>query len=186
MSASALILGVLSLAVFLASLAVHAAAFVPGSGVRLEGPVSGLHLGAMAVFFATMAHGSLLNRRVRRAVGEGAATEKWMEGQIPGWLWGLGVALFLYAFVSGAAVMFTLPGQPRVWDGKLVLTSHGKVVREVGTEEEFRDWERWEVRAPSGLWMLFSAVPAAYFLVVYPRARAALDRQTAQAEPQPA
>ncbi|HJZ59140.1 MAG TPA: hypothetical protein VKE74_29620, partial [Gemmataceae bacterium] len=68
----------------------------------------------------------------------------------------------------------SVPGSPQTDAEGFALYSHGHVVRRVATEEEFHDWQRYEVRGVSGHWMLFSAVPAAYFLGVYPRARAAL------------
>jgi hypothetical protein len=106
----------------------------------------------------------------------GSATEsreQWVEAQIPQWLRPVGVALFVYVFLGGVAFAVREDGQPRVVNGKFALTSHGRVVREV-TEPEFHAAQRLEVRGASSAWMLFSAIPAAYFLVVYPRARRAL------------
>jgi hypothetical protein len=178
--ASAIVLGLISLALFVVSLVVHVTAYVPGSGIVID-RVVGLHVGAMAVFFAMAAHAAVLRRRAAPFLRGEEEDEKWVSSLIPWWVWRVGGVLFAYMFVNGVVFMATNDGAPHEYEGKFALTSHGRLVREV-TEAEFHDHERYEVRGASGHWAFFSFVPTIYFLVVYPRAHAALaagDRPTA-------
>ena len=54
-------------------------------------------------------------------------------------------------------------GGPEVRDGQYLLTSHGAVLR-VLTEEQYHWYRALVVRGFSGHWMLFSLVPALFWL----------------------
>lgn len=172
MRVSALVLGLFSVAVCVVSTAVHIASFIPGSGLAVH-EVQWLHLGAMGAFFAMAIHITALHRRARRRVGNKEAVEKWTSRFVPGWARTAGMVGGLYVVINFLVFVATIPGQPRTYDGEFALYNHGKIVRRV-SEEEFRDWERYEVRGVSAHWIMFSVIPAGYFLVVYPRARATL------------
>ena len=137
--------------------------------------VTALHLGAFGACIFAGIHFTILRQRFGYSE---KGFEKLTNRLIPGWAFAGLATLFLYTMGNFFCFMVTNEGQPRVRDGKFVLTSHGRIIREVG-EEEFRDAERQEVRGFSGHWMLFSAVPAFYFLYLYPRARAAAASETA-------
>ena len=168
-----LLLGRVSLAVFLVSLGLHIAGYVPGAPLSFDG-VKWLSVAAFACFVLMAVHLSVLNRAIRRRVRSEDAVEPWLGALIPRWVWNVGGLFFVYVIVSAAVYFAASEGQPRMKDGAFALTSHGRVVREV-SEQEFRDAQRLEVRGVSGHWMLFSAIPAVYFLAVYPRARVALS-----------
>jgi len=181
MTILAKLLGWFSLAVFLAALGLHVAGYVPGVQLAFD-QVWWLAVAVLACFVAMAAHWSLFDRAaVRKGQGEGDA-EPWLLRRVPRWVWTVLGALFVYALASTAAYFATNEGRADIVKGKYVLTTHGRVVREV-SEQEWQDARRLQVRGVSGLWLVFTAIPAAYFLVVYPRARAAL---AAPEEPQPA
>jgi hypothetical protein len=167
-----LVLGWFSLATFLVALGLHVAGYIPGAPLSLD-RAQWLHLAAFGCFVAMGAHLSVLQRAIDRRVRTEEAGQAWFARLIPSWVWAVVGPLCVYAFVSAVVHFATQEGQPHVVNGKYALTSHGRVVREVD-EQEFRAAQRLSVRGPSGHWMVFSAIPAAYFLVVYPRARAAL------------
>lgn len=170
--AFALVLGWLSLAAFLASLGLHVAGYVPGAPLSFD-QTKWLAVATFACFLAMAAHVGALNRAIRRRVRTDEAVEPWFDAQIPRWAkWVFG-PFFVYVIASAAVYFSAHEGSPEIKDGAFALTSHGRVVRRV-SEQEFRDAQRLQVRGVSGHWMLFSAIPAAYFLAVYPRARAAL------------
>lgn len=172
MATLAKLLGWLSLAIFLVSLGLHVAGYVPGAPLAFD-EVKWLFVAAFGSFVVMAVHLSLLNRTVRGRVPSEDAVEPWIEGLVPRWIWNVGGLFFVYVIVSAVVYFAMFEGQPRIKDGAFALTSHGRVVREV-SEPEFRDAQRLEVRGVSGHVMLFSAIPTAYFLVVYPRARVAL------------
>lgn len=171
MTTLARLLGRFALAVFLASLGLHVAGYVPGTPLALD-RAKWMHVAAFGSFLAMATHLSALQKAIRRVRDEGAV-DAWIEAQVPRWVWRVGGPFFVYVLASGVFHFATHEGHADVVNGTFALTSHGKVIRTV-SEAEFRDVQRLEVRGVSGHWMLFSAIPAAYFLVVYPRARAAL------------
>lgn len=170
MTALALVLGLCSLALFLGSVVVHVAAFVPGSGVSVRLVALPLHLGVMAVGFAAMGHFAALRRRSGL---DQKGFQKLTERMTPQWA-GRGVlVLFVYTALNFTYFVVAHEGAARLHDGKFALTDHGRLIREV-TEEEFRAAERFEVRGMSAHWMLFAAIETFYFLYLYPRTRAAV------------
>jgi hypothetical protein len=167
--------------VLLASLGLHIAGYVPGAPLAFD-QVKWLTLAAFACFLLMAAHYAALNRAIHRQVRGDEAAWAWFNAQIPRRVRRVFSLFFVYVIASAAVHFATYEGQPRVKDGALALVNHGKIARVV-SEPEFRDAQRLEVRGMSGHWMGFSALAAAYFLVVYPRARGAL---TAPREPEPA
>lgn len=92
-----------------------------------------------------------------------------MAGNTPRPLRILFTLLFMYAFVNfGLFLWLSEGGNPAHQDGKYVLVNHGQVIREI-TEAEHQRFEAYVVRGVSGHWMVFSAAPAMFFLVVWPR-----------------
>jgi hypothetical protein len=173
MATLAKLFGGFSLAIFLVSLGLHVAGYIPGAPLAFDG-VKWLAVAAFACFLLMAAHVSVLDRAIRRRVGSDDAVVPWFNEQIPRWVWRVVSPFFVYVFVSAVVFSATHEGQPEIKDGAFALTSHGRVVREV-SEPEFRDAQRLEVRGVSGQWMLFAAIPTVYFLVAYPRARIALS-----------
>jgi hypothetical protein len=171
-----LLFGLFTAGVFLVCLGLHVAGYVPGAPLSFDG-VKWLSVAAFTCFVAMAVHVSALNRAVRERVRNEDAVEPWLDRLIPRWAGTVGVAFFVYVIVSAAVYFARSEGQPRMKDGAFALTSHGRVVREV-SEPEFRDAQRLEVRGVSGHWMLLSAIPTVYFLVVYPRARVSLTAPT--------
>lgn len=54
-------------------------------------------------------------------------------------------------------------GGPQIRDGKYVLTSHGKLIREL-TEEEYHQQRAYVVRGFSGHWMLFASASLTFMM----------------------
>ncbi len=74
----------------------------------------------------------------------------------PWWLRSLTVALLAYAILNFVVFMhLNEGGGPIMRDGNYLLTSHGKVIREL-TEAEYHRQQAYEVRGFSGHWMLFA------------------------------
>ena len=133
----------------------------------------------MAAFIAMFIHGAALNRRAGRRLKIDQGDTSRFEKLVPGWAKTTGIAFFVYVIVNFMAFMILHEGRPRAEDGKFTLYyKRTRLIREV-SEAEFRNAERFEVRGASGHWMLFSAVPAFYFLYLYPRARVAAASETA-------
>jgi hypothetical protein len=76
----------------------------------------------------------------------------------PGWMKVLSVVLFAYAFFNFFFTIFILNegGVPSELEGKKVIHSHGKVIREL-TNEEYEAHQAYNVRTFSGHWMIFYA-----------------------------
>src|SRR6188472_585482 len=161
MATLAKLLGWISLAAFIASLGLHVAGYAPGAPLSLDW-ANWMHVAMFACFLAMAAHLAALQKAMRRRVRDEEAVEPWLNAQIPRWLRRVVGPFFVYVLASGVFYFATHEGRTHVVDGKFVLTSHGRVIREV-SEPEFRDLQRLEVRGVSGHWMLFTAIPAAYF-----------------------
>jgi hypothetical protein len=163
--------GLLSLATFVASLAVHVASFVPGAPVAIEW-ASVLHLAALALCIIVAVHNSTWERRVKRQCGDEKKLQEFTDRLIPWWIWLPGMLFFIYVGVNAVVCISRLEGEAQVENGEFVITYKGRFVRTL-TAEEYEAHRRLEVRDPSGYWMLFSAIPAVYFLLFVPRLRAA-------------
>ena len=77
----------------------------------------------------------------------------------PGWMKILSLTLFVYAFFNFFYTIQVLNegGVPSELDGKKVIHSHGRVIREL-TDEEYEKHQAYEVRTFSGHWMVFYAI----------------------------
>jgi hypothetical protein len=137
-----------------------------------------LHIGALGAFIAAGMHFTAV--RIRFEYSE-EGFQKLTNPLIPGWAWAGFVLLFTYALANFGYFMVVHEVQPRTYEGKFALYHKSRLIREV-SEAEFRDAEQLEVRGGSGHWMLFSAVPAFYFLYLYPRARTAAASETAEGD----
>jgi len=160
-------------AVLLVSLAVHASTFL-GVDPMAECPgVMFIHLTIFPPFIAAIYYSS-------RATGPGQKHLDPVVNSAPLWLRGLTGVFFVYALVNfGIFLILNEGGGPHEQDGKFVLSSHGKVLREL-SEEEYHQQQAYVVRGFSGHWMVFSS--AALMLLV---GAAKLRRGSADRPPEP-
>jgi len=170
---------------------VHVLTFVPSIQISM-GTTGLLHLAAMAAFGAMIFSMNAVQRR-RKVAGESGFFGQWRDSQraskesfaemqalVPRGIYYAGIALSVYVAINFIVFMGQMDeGSPNVQAGKFYLTNHGKVVREI-TESEFHRFEAYEVRGFSGHWMLFSMVPAVYFLFVEERLREKHRREAEQ------
>ena len=82
---------------------------------------------------------------------------------MPRWATSLAVLLMVYAVVNFFLSFVLSEGgaNPDVWDGKYVLQSHGKLVREL-SEREYHLQLAYQLRGFSGHWMIFYLLPALF------------------------
>lgn len=82
----------------------------------------------------------------------------------PYWMKVLCIALLVYTFFNFFFTIFVLNegGVPAKLNGKKVLHSHGRVIREL-TDEEYEKHQAYSVRTFSGHWMLFYCVAMTVF-----------------------
>jgi hypothetical protein len=165
----AVLFGLLSLATFVASVVVHFASFVPGAPVEIES-VGLLHLASLALCIIVAIHNSGWERRAKRQCGDEKQLQEFTARAIPWWIWLPGMLFFIYVGVNFVVVQMRVEGQAKVENGEYVVRYKGRFVRTL-TADEYEVHRRLEVRGPSGHWMLFSAIPAVYFLIVLPRLR---------------
>src|SRR6266511_1224446 len=156
MTILAKLLGLFSLVAFLVSLGLHVAGYVPGVQLAFD-HVWWLAVTVLACFIAMTAHWSLFDRTIRQRVRSEGEAEPWLLRRVPRWVWTVLGALFVYALASTAAYFATNEGRADIVKGKYVLTTHGRVVREV-SEQEWQDARRLQVRGVSGLWLVFTAI----------------------------
>ena len=149
-------LGLLALAGFIASMAVHLAAL---SGIDVEERlpyVWALHAG---IFVVALPY-AILNRNKPKVKPSwdmlGTAFSRWARF--------VGAGLFAYAILN--FVLFidaTEGGNPTIRDGKYLLLNHGALIREL-TLAEFSAAKANVIRGFSGHWMVFYFGLTAYFL----------------------
>jgi hypothetical protein len=65
-------------------------------------------------------------------------------------------------------------GSPSVENGNYYLHNHGQKIRDL-SKEEYQRFSAYVVRGFSGHWMLFSIIPAAYFLTAYPKLEPSIE-----------
>jgi hypothetical protein len=76
-------------------------------------------------------------------------------------------AVFIYTLVNFALfIKYSEGGGPFTENGKYYLKSHGHIIREL-SEQEFYRFRSYELRGFSGHWILFSFIPAVYFLTLH-------------------
>jgi hypothetical protein len=136
--------------VLLVGLAVHASTFLGVDPMEVWPGVMFLHLTIFPPFIAAVYYAS-------RAGGKGQPSPDPVAGTVPLWLQIMTGVFFAYAFVNFAAfIILNEGGSPHARDGKFVLSSHGKVLREL-SEEEYHRHQAYVVRGASGHWMLFAS-----------------------------
>ena len=87
-----------------------------------------------------------------------------MRALVPGRVYAVGLAIFIYAIVN--FVLFaaaTQGGNPVMEAGQYVLKSHGRLIRELSFAE-YEALRANELRGFSGHWLFFYFVPFAYFM----------------------
>ena len=151
-----LLIALIALLGFLVSLAVHISA-LSGIDVNTHWPsVWVLHFGIFVVFIPFVFSS-------RKAFGAKLKLAE-LRGSFPTWVIAVGIAIFAYAAVNFLLFMLaTEGGNPDFRDGKYVLLSHGKLIREL-TQAEYSSFRANEIRGFSGHWLVFYFVPFAYFM----------------------
>jgi hypothetical protein len=140
-------LSIFALVGFLASLLVHSLTFLGISAAEYVPWVWMLHVG---IFVAVI---PLIGKDVRRD----------LVNRKPRW-----VQAVLIFFIAYAVINFILffwlsqGGTPDIWDGKYVLHSHGKLIREL-SEREYHLQQAYVLRGFSGHWMIFYLLPVLNF-----------------------
>jgi drug/metabolite transporter (DMT)-like permease len=148
-------LGLIAAAGLVASLGVHGLALL---GVPLQDEVPGvwlLHAGIFVVFAPVVFY---LRRKA-----EGDDPMGIFKGMRP-WASVALVVLGIYAFLNFFMAMSSLgEGSAELRDGKYVLQNKGRLIREISASE-YKANRAATLRAFSGHWMLFYAVPCFVFL----------------------
>ena len=145
----------LSLIGFTLSLCVHVCALL-GIDAATKIPHHGyLHLGIFVVFIPFV----FLSRKV---FGPTPTQEK-VFAHFPRWVIVLGYVLIAYTIINFLLFMIaTEGGGPAMRDGKYILESHGRFIREI-TASEYLAFQANVARGFSGHWILFYFIPLAFF-----------------------
>jgi hypothetical protein len=140
---------VVAAAFLIVTATVHVSTFLPIDPMDEWPGVMFLHVAMFLPFGAALWYAS-------RAGGEKKSLDPIVHSA-PRWMQGLTVGLFAYAiFNFGMFLTLSEGGGPTVRDGKYLLTSHGRVIREL-TEAEYHRQRAYEVRGFSGHWMVFAS-----------------------------
>ena len=87
-----------------------------------------------------------------------------MRALVPGRVFAVGLAIFIYAMVNFALfIAATQGGNPAIEAGQYVLKNHGRLIRELSFPE-YEALRANELRGFSGHWLFFYFVPFAYFM----------------------
>jgi hypothetical protein len=167
-------LAIISGVIFLVSLVVHLATFVSPPSVSMES-MWFIHLaifvpfGSMVIIASVRQRKniknekmSLMYRYINQYV-EGFEFIKRIFRTVPRPALIIGIILAIYIPIN--FILFigrSLEGSPHEDDGRYYLSDHGTYVREL-TEEEYIQYQAYEVRGFSGHWMIFSYIPLVYF-----------------------
>lgn len=144
-------------AVLIVSLAAHVSTFLGIDPMTRWPGVMFIHVAIFPPFIAAICYAN------RIGGPEEKRQEKAMNAA-PRWLRILTGFFFVYTFVNFAIfIVLNEGGGPEERDGKYLLMSHGRVIREI-TEEEYHRQQAYVVRGFSGHWMMFSC--AALMLLV--------------------
>ena len=149
-------LGLLALAGFLVSLAVHLET-LRGVDVQAAFPyVMFLHMGIFLVFgpFILVSRSDFTGKQSMRQLAAG----------LPRWVVVVGCLTFAYAFLNFVLFMVGYQGNPSISNGKYLLLDHGRLVHELSASQYAAATAN-EVRGFSGHWLVFYGLPAAYFLL---------------------
>ncbi len=135
------------------SAAAHFSTFLGVNPQRVFPPVWILHILIFVIWIPVV----VSSRRIRT---EDNRRDFWKiaSRHAPGWMKSLSTALFAYALFNFFFTIFVLNegGVPAVLNGKKVIHSHGKVIREL-TDAEYEAHQAYSVRTFSGHWMIFYA-----------------------------
>jgi len=105
-------------------------------------------------------------------------SERKMMDAVPDWVGIACMAAILFAVINfGVAVMLTDGGSPVAANGRYYLEYRGVHVHDI-TQYEYQRYQANEVRGLTGHCLVFSMIPAAYFLVVYPKLRETTEPPT--------
>jgi hypothetical protein len=158
-----LAVGLFALLGFLTSVTVHLLTFVPGLAVTMHSPVVLLHVAMFPPFFALV----LALRAEMKGVPSREA-KRHLLNVLPRWGKVLVLVTFYYAVVNFGLFMLRTDGAAtQRADGSFVISSHGRVVRQISREEAVENEAR-TARGFSGHWMVFYLLPAMYFLARRP------------------
>ena len=177
--------GIASLLIFVVSAALHLATYIPDVPVNME-LAWPLHLAAMAVFGILIIHLRQQRRphksrakglfgNWRTAAQQDRALLSELVGLVPRWLLFACLATFIHPFVNFAMFILLMEGGSSVVEGgKFILQEHGRKIRDL-TKQEFERFRAYELRGFSGHWMVFSIIPATYFLAVQPKLKGTME-----------
>jgi hypothetical protein len=115
-----------------------------------------LHIGVFVVFIPFVVSS-------RKVLGKQPSLVD-MRALVPGRVFAVGLAVFIYAIIN--FVLFavaTQGGNPVVEAGQYLLKSHGHLIREL-SRPEYEALRANELRGFSGHWLFFYFVPFAYFM----------------------
>jgi hypothetical protein len=136
---------------FATTVFVHVSTFFPIDPMDRWPGVMLLHVAVFPPFIAAIYFAKRADRTQSKDAGLDPvmnATPKWMPRLLKG--------LFAYAiFNFGMFLTLNEGGGPHEKDGKYVLSSHGRVIREL-TEHEYHRQRAYVVRGFSGHWMMFA------------------------------
>jgi hypothetical protein len=137
-------------AVLIVSLVVHVSTFLGVDPMEEWPGVMLIHLAIFPPFIAAISYAN-------RIGGKRRGREDRVVNSAPRWLRILTGVFSAYAIINFAIFIILVEGGgPKECDGKFLLTSHGKVLREL-SESEFHQQQAYIVRGFSGHWMLFSS-----------------------------
>ena len=156
------LIGLAALAGFVLSLVVHVSALL-GFDVSAKVPyVWSLHVGIFFVFVPLVFSS-------RKAFGARPSLSE-IRKAFPAWVVALGTLILAYAALNFFLFMLaTDGGSPSIKDGKFILQSHGKFIRDLSASE-YAAFKANEVRGFSGHWLVFYFLPFAYFMFRKPEA----------------
>jgi hypothetical protein len=140
---------ILAGAVFVVSLATHFSTFAPIDPLDVVPYLMFVHVAIFPPFGAAIWYA--------KGVGGGRKEGFSVVKHAPMWLRILTVALVVYAFANFPLMLIRNEGgNPDKRGSQYLLTSHGKVLREL-SEDEYHGKRAYLVRGVSGHWMLFSS-----------------------------
>jgi len=148
--------GCIALTGFVLAAAVHLLSLAGVDLAEQVPSVWGLHFGLFVVFIPFVFAS-------RKTLGNRPSLAD-LRTLVPGWVFFVGAALFIYAVVN--FVLFAAGsqgGSPSIREGKYVLLDHGHVIKEL-SHADYAAAQANLLRGFSGHWLLFYYVPFAYFL----------------------
>lgn len=183
------LLGVLAGLIFLVSLIVHFITFLPHPTVSMD-LVWPIHVAIFIPFGAMLLLLALQKRTPRRSLWQvlkraneqpndqadadfdrQARVIERVVHSVPLPVLILGITLLFYTIVNFVIFMGLVGGgSPAEDNGRYYLSNHGNYIREL-TEDEYHQYQAYEVRGFSGHWLIFSFVPSAYCLFIHRSAR---------------